>query len=198
MNKSNQFYGYLYVVNGSYTLIIVLYFTKFVEKVTLYGMEYLSIETIISQLQAKFGENTSILHQATDLQQCIVVDKNVLLPICAALQDYYFDHLAAIIAIDAPKEQQIEVIYQFYSIVRNLHLTVKVILPTNASLEIPSLTTLWQTADWHEREVFDLFGVKFVGHTDLRRILLPADWEGHPLRKDYQHQAIYHGITVKY
>jgi NADH-quinone oxidoreductase subunit C len=161
-------------------------------------MESLSIDTIISQLQAQLGENIPILHQSTDLQQCIIVDKHTLLPICSTLQDYYFDHLAAIIAIDVPKEQQIEVIYQFYSIVRNLHLTVKIVLPTNAPLEVPSLTALWQTADWHEREVFDLFGVKFVGHTDLRRILLPADWEGHPLRKDYQHQTTYHGITVKY
>ena len=64
--------------------------------------------------------------------------------------------------------------------------------------EIDSVSGIWKTADWHEREIFDFYGVKFNNHPDLRRILLPADWIGHPMRKDYQEQETYHGIKVKY
>jgi NADH-quinone oxidoreductase subunit C len=64
--------------------------------------------------------------------------------------------------------------------------------------EVPSLSGIWKTADWHEREAYDFFGIQFTGHPNLTRILLPADWEGHPLRKDYVEQERYHGIKVKY
>jgi NADH-quinone oxidoreductase subunit C len=60
------------------------------------------------------------------------------------------------------------------------------------------VSSIWKTADWHEREAYDLVGVQFVNHPNLTRILLPADWQGHPLRKDYVEQERYHGIQVKY
>ena len=63
--------------------------------------------------------------------------------------------------------------------------------------EVPSVNDVWKTADWHERETFDLCGVTFMGHPDLRRILLAEDWEGYPLRKDYEYPLEYHGIRCR-
>jgi NADH-quinone oxidoreductase subunit C len=95
-----------------------------------------------------------------------------------------------------------EIVYNLYSIPYNSQLTLKVELIRNKAdeplPELPSVSHIWRTADWHEREAYDLMGIKFSGHPDLRRILLTADWQGHPLRKDYQIQETYHGIKVAY
>lgn len=97
-------------------------------------------------------------------------------------------------------EPHLEVVYHLQSFVHRHRFTVKVVLPRwkdgipGQLPEVPSLTELWNSADWHEREVFDLVGVHFPGHPDLTRILLAADWVGHPLRKDYEYPLEYHGI----
>jgi NADH-quinone oxidoreductase subunit C len=124
-----------------------------------------------------------------------------LLPVCKILhQDpsTYFDMLSCITGIDNGVDARtMEVAYNLYSIPFNLHLMLKVILPReNPSIE--SVSSVWKTADWLEREVFDMYGIHFKNHPDLRRILMPADWEGFPLRKDYQHQAYYRDIKVEY
>jgi NADH-quinone oxidoreductase subunit C len=96
-----------------------------------------------------------------------------------------------------------EVIYHLSSLVHRHRLVLKVMLPRwkdgveGRLPEVPSASSLWRTAEWHEREVFDLVGVRFVGHPDLRRILCPEDWVGHPLRKDYEMPLEYHGIRGK-
>jgi NADH-quinone oxidoreductase subunit C len=74
------------------------------------------------------------------------------------------------------------VVYHLHSIERNERLRLKARI---AGEEIETVTTVWRGANWYEREVFDLFGIRFTGHPDLRRIMMPDDWEGHPLRKDY-------------
>jgi len=96
-----------------------------------------------------------------------------------------FSFLSDITTVDRyPLEPRFEVNYHLLSIDRRERLRLKVRVPSNEG-RVPSVTSVWPTANWHERENFDLFGVRFDGHPDLTRILLPDDWEGHPLRKDY-------------
>jgi len=93
-----------------------------------------------------------------------------------------------------------EVVYHLWSLPFKRSLVLKVLLPRwkddqpGHLPEVPTVSGVWRTADWHEREVYDLSGVRFMGHPDLRRILCPEDWIGHPLRKDYEMPLEYHGI----
>lgn len=100
-------------------------------------------------------------------------------------REHQFNRLAGVTAVDwYPLEPRFEVVYFLHSIPRNLRLRLKCALP-GTDPEIDSVTGVWRSANWYEREVFDLFGIRFRGHPNLKRILLPEDWEGHPLRKDY-------------
>lgn len=100
-------------------------------------------------------------------------------------------------------QPHVEVMYHLSSLTHRHRLVLKVMLPRwkddqpGVPPEVPTVSDIWATADWHEREVFDLSGIRFVGHPDLRRILCPEDWVGYPLRKDYQMPAEYHGIKVR-
>ena len=110
----------------------------------------------------------------------------------------YFDMLSCITGVDnGPAANTIDIVYNLYSIPFDSHLMIKVTLPREKP-EVQSVSSIWKTANWHEREIFDLFGVHFLNHPDLRRILLPADWEGYPLRKDYKHQDYYRNVKVQY
>ena len=124
-----------------------------------------------------------------------------LLLVCKTLHENsatYFDMLSCITGTDnGPQAGTVEVAYNLYSIPFNLHVMLKVVLPRDQA-EVDSVTPVWKTADWHEREVFDMYGICFKNHPDLRRILMPADWEGYPLRKDYKHQEYYRNIKVEY
>ena len=103
---------------------------------------------------------------------------------------------------NGPDAGTMEVVYNLYSIPYNHHFCLKVILPRNIAGEplptVPTVSHIWRTADWHEREIFDLVGIQFSGHPDMRRILCVSDWIGHPLRKDYEAQEYYHGIRVAF
>jgi NADH-quinone oxidoreductase subunit C len=126
--------------------------------------------------------------------------------ICQLLHSHpttYFDYLACITALDnGPALNTLEIIYNLYSIPYNLQLMLKIAVTRNKFEEplptVPTVSHIWQAANWHEREAYDLLGIYFVGHPDLRRILLPADWQGYPLRQDYQLQEQYHGIQTSY
>jgi len=118
----------------------------------------------------------------------VVVAPARLRDICRFLRDHEpvpFNFLSDVCGADFPdREKRFEVTYTLYSISARQRLRLKVRLAA-ADPPLPSLVSVWPTANWHEREVFDLFGVRFDGHPDLRRILMPEDWDGHPLRKDY-------------
>ena len=100
-------------------------------------------------------------------------------------------------------EPHLEVVYHLSSFTHGHRFTVKVVLPrwkddvVGELPELPTLSHLWKTADWQEREVFDLLGIRFVGHPDPRRILMNDDWVGHPLRKDYEFPLEYQGIRCR-
>jgi len=106
-----------------------------------------------------------------------------------------FDFLQNLTAVDWIKRDTIELVYHLFSYEHRHSLAVKVDLP-RAAPRAPSVTALWPSADWMEREQFDLLGVVFEGHPDLRRLLMPDDWVGHPMRKDYREPKAYRGMPT--
>jgi len=109
-----------------------------------------------------------------------------IVAVCGFLKhEQRFIRLSSITAVDwTPSDPRFEVVYNLHSLERNERLRLKCWV-SGAHCEIDSVTGVWRAANWYEREVFDLFGIRFRNHPDLRRILMPSDWEGHPLRKDY-------------
>ena len=113
-----------------------------------------------------------------------------LLEICRVLRDetpFSLDYCSFVSAVDWPHENRFEVVYHLYSMSARHELLLKVRVPRDAP-RVPSVTGIWVGANWHEREAYDLFGIVFDGHPDLRRIMMTEDWTGHPLRKDYVYE----------
>lgn len=137
---------------------------------------------IVTRLKAQFG--AAIREASTYLgQNYLVVDPASIFDICTNLRDAeQYNMLADLTAADYPKKpERFEVIYQLYSFPRNERLRVK----AATAEKIASVVDIWKAANWLEREAYDMFGVIFEGHPDLRRILLPEEWQGFPLRKDH-------------
>lgn len=161
------------------------------------------IDQLNEKIVAAFrAEAVEIINEG--LQPTLLVKKEFIKSLCLWLRDhqeYYFDFLANITAVDYYPEEKFAVVYHLTSIPYQKQVTLKVILPNTRDVdhlpELDSVTDVWKTADWHEREAFDLMGIFFNGHPDLRRILLPDDWSGYPLRKDYEEAESYHGISIK-
>ncbi len=131
----------------------------------------------------------------------LIIKAESLHQVCEILhanENTYFDQLSCLSGIDNGAETgTMEIVYNLYSIPHNLHLMLKVKIDRSKP-SMDSVSDIWKTADWHEREAFDLYGIHFNNHPDLRRILLPEDWEGFPLRKDYVEQEKYHDVIIKW
>jgi NADH-quinone oxidoreductase subunit C len=157
----------------------------------------MTFEEIQQRLAAKFGERIGQLAPANK-DAFLPVPPADLVAICRFLKedpDLAFDCLMNLSAVDWPKKNQIEMVYHLWSYAKRHSFILKAQLD-RAAPEIASLEPVWKSADWLEREQYDLMGVQFTGHPDLRRIMMPDDWIGHPLRKDYKEAAQWHNITT--
>lgn len=174
----------------------------------------MNIEEIHAILLQEFGEPAvgSSPHQAID--PWIVVSADHLVEVATFVRDdqrLQFNHLNDLCGCDYfepdPKkadkfghDPHVEVVYHLSSLKLGHYLKLKVITPrwkddiAGQLPEVPSVSSVWGIADWHEREAYDLVGIHFTNHPNLRRILCPEDWEGHALRKDYEFPLEYHGV----
>jgi NADH-quinone oxidoreductase subunit C len=170
-------------------------------------------QTFFDSLSAKFGDLITGSN-LTAIDPWIEVAPEGLVDVCTFLRDdpsLRFNFLNCITCIDyfEPDEKKaaktgwqphLELVYHLWSLPNKISLVLKVMLPrwkndTPGELpEVPTVSGVWSTADWHERETYDLSGIRFLGHPNLRRILCPEDWVGYPLRKDYEMPLEYHGI----
>jgi NADH-quinone oxidoreductase subunit C len=143
---------------------------------------------LITALQATHAESVSEVIEAFG-EITIVVPRERLVELCRYLKatpEFTFNLLADICGVDRGPEEdpRFEVNYHLFSTTKFHRLRLKVVV-SEEEASVPTVTNVWRTANWHERETFDMFGVRFDGHPDLRRILLPDDWQGHALRKDF-------------
>ena len=132
-------------------------------------------------------------------EPCLSVDGAAIVDVCRFLRDdgaLKFEVLSDLTALDWPKEEKLQIVYHLYSYSQKQQIVLKVDLPRD-NPKVATLEGVWKVANWFEREVYDLFGVIFEGHSDLRRIMLPEDWIGYPLRKDYVEQEEYDGISTQ-
>jgi NADH-quinone oxidoreductase subunit C len=138
---------------------------------------------LVATLKQKYGSGIEALTHLG--QNYMVVDRSLIPELLQVLRDEeQFDYCVDITAVHYPKrEKQFDVVWVLYSFGRNERIRVKTLITETETL--PSSVPIWPTANWLEREVFDMFGIKFDGHPDMKRILLPDGWKGHPLRKDY-------------
>ena len=172
----------------------------------------ISLEPILKKWESVIvNHNLDCIHPFIEINPCNLIE------ICKDLKNdrgCLFSILNSICGVDYletdPKkvakagfEPHLEVVYHLTSFQYHFRLAIKIRLPRwrdNQTGNLPvlhSVTSIWPAANWHEREVYDLMGIRFEGHPDLARILLPDDWEGHPLRKDYEFPKEYHGIRAR-
>lgn len=156
----------------------------------------LSTPEIFATLTALFPECTLALDETVP---CITVPADAIRTVGLHLRDrdeFLFDSLMCLSGVDY-NDGTLGVVYHLHSLRLGHKVTLKVRVPKDNPV-VETVEKVWRTADWHEREAYDLIGIDFDGHRDLRRILCPYDWEGHPLRKDYQTPEYYNGMKVPY
>lgn len=157
-------------------------------------------EAIHDALQQRFGEAV-MAFDADAIDPTITVEASAIHDVGTYLRNepgLLFDSLMCLSGVDYGEEQNsLGVVYHLHSTALRHAIALRVEVPRQDGA-VPTVCDIWRTAEWHEREAFDLFGMRFDQHPDHRRILLPDDWEGYPLLKDYQVQAFYQGIPVPY
>lgn len=141
------------------------------------------LEPILQKLQKDFDATASEYRGDVSL---VITPEHIAAACKQMLEALAFELLSTMTVVDYwPEENpRFHVLYQFTSISKNLSLTFRVPV-TGVTPSLPTISTIYRNATWREREIWDMFGIKFEGHPDLRRILMPHDWAGHPLRKDY-------------
>ena len=151
---------------------------------------------IYNKLKSEFGDDVLEFNDKQPTDSYLLISAAKLFEVCHALRDneeFLFDYLMCISGMDLG--ENLGVVYHLYSMKHKHKLVLKVNTPKSEP-KVPSVELIWRSADWHEREAFDLIGIQFVGHHNLIRILCPYDWEGHPLRKDYEQPDYYHDMKV--
>jgi NADH-quinone oxidoreductase subunit C len=164
----------------------------------------MSFENIKALLVEKFGADVIVGEEQGILQPALLIKPELIADVCLELRNNpstYFDFLSCLTGLDyVIEEGRFGVVYHLASIPYKLQLTLKISKENGRNEDdlptFPSVAQVYRTADWHEREAYDLVGIFFDGHPDLRRILLPDDWEGFPLRKDYKTAEFYKGIKI--
>jgi NADH-quinone oxidoreductase subunit C len=141
---------------------------------------------LANKLREKFEELVSAPAEFRGEITVNVADAERIVEVCEfAKKELGFDYLVDVSSVDNyGDDPRWTIVYELYGLAHRCYLRLKTNVSEEKS-ELPTVTGVWRTADWHEREIYDMMGVRFRGHPDLRRILLPEDWEGYPLRRDY-------------
>ncbi|WP_353133347.1 NADH-quinone oxidoreductase subunit C [Pseudopedobacter sp.] len=166
----------------------------------------MTFEEIKQIIIEKVGSDAIFGEETTGLQPALIINPDKMIEVCLELRDNentWFDFLACLSGIDyGIEEKKFGVVYHLSSIIKKHQIVLKVVQENDRSEQnlpvFKSVSSVWRTADWHEREAFDLVGIFFEGHPDLRRILLPDDWQGYPLRKDYKNAETYKNIKIDF
>jgi NADH/F420H2 dehydrogenase subunit C len=155
------------------------------------AVEAIDQDLVVARVQERLGDQVTAAELIGDCPTFVVGRENLLL-LVALLKDepdLGFDRLSDICAVDyleLERTPRFEMVYHLYSAAEHRYARIRVPVDEDDAV-VPSLTVVWPGANWFEREAFDLYGIEFANHPDLKRILTPDDWEGYPLRKDYEH-----------
>ena len=145
----------------------------------------------------------SIIESITSIDELITFDEENQVFVIEQIDSWFeiaskvknlgYDYMMCITSLDLENDQ-LALAYNLNSTETQISIEFNLIF--NFETHVPSVESIWKTADWHEREAFDMMGIKFSNHPDMKRILLPHDWEGHPLKKDYEVADYYHGMYI--
>ncbi|MDA0987304.1 MAG: NADH-quinone oxidoreductase subunit C [Bacteroidetes bacterium] len=158
----------------------------------------MTFQEISEILKQKFETAITAVKAEVQPDPYIIVEAKSIKEISTFLRDdesLSFDFLNCLSGLDL--KGKLATVYHLSSMKHNHKFVIRIEVATEQP-NIPSIESIWKTANWHEREAFDMFGIIFDGHPDLRRILMPYDWDGYPLKKDYQVPEFYNGMKVPY